>query len=131
VVSFTLRPLYLRGKSPRYLLNRRLGGPQSRSGRDGEVKILDSSGTRTPTPRSSSLLPVATPTALSRLLIYENAGCAREQDGAVTLNSTHKRGRCHADVKLLETDGTLDIVTDCKRRNLVFRPVISGHDQIL
>jgi hypothetical protein len=32
VVSFMPLPLYLRGKSPRYLLNR-LGGPQSRSGR--------------------------------------------------------------------------------------------------
>jgi hypothetical protein len=31
-----------------------LGGPQSRSGRFGEEKILDPTGTRTPTPRSSS-----------------------------------------------------------------------------
>jgi hypothetical protein len=30
VVSFTPRPLYLRGKSPRYPLDRRLGGPQRR-----------------------------------------------------------------------------------------------------
>jgi hypothetical protein len=30
VVSFTLRPLYSRGKSPRYALNRRLGWLQSR-----------------------------------------------------------------------------------------------------
>jgi len=29
VVSFTPRPLYRRGKSPRYPLDRRLGGPQS------------------------------------------------------------------------------------------------------
>jgi hypothetical protein len=36
-------------------LNRRLGGPQSRFGRYGEVKIVDPTGTRTPTPRSSSL----------------------------------------------------------------------------
>jgi hypothetical protein len=28
-----------RGKSPRYLLERRLDGPQSRSGRRGEVKM--------------------------------------------------------------------------------------------
>jgi hypothetical protein len=41
VVSFTSRPLYPRGKSPRYPLLRRLGGPQSRSGRRGEEKILD------------------------------------------------------------------------------------------
>jgi hypothetical protein len=31
VVSFTPRPLYTQGKSPWYLLDRRLGGPQSRS----------------------------------------------------------------------------------------------------
>jgi hypothetical protein len=35
-------------------LYRRLGGPQSRSGRHGEVKILDPTGTRTPTSQSSS-----------------------------------------------------------------------------
>jgi hypothetical protein len=33
VVSFTPRPLYPRGKSPRYPLDRRLGGPQGRSRR--------------------------------------------------------------------------------------------------
>jgi hypothetical protein len=38
VVSFTTRPLYPRGKSPRYP-DRRLRGPQSRSGR-GEEKIF-------------------------------------------------------------------------------------------
>jgi hypothetical protein len=40
VVSFTPRPLNSRGRSPRYPLDRRLGGPQSRSGRRGEEKIL-------------------------------------------------------------------------------------------
>jgi hypothetical protein len=55
VISFTPLPLYPRGKSPRYPLDRRLGGPQSRSGRRGEEKILDPPGTRAPTPRSSSL----------------------------------------------------------------------------
>jgi hypothetical protein len=43
-----------RGESRRYQLDRRLGGPQSRSGRRGEEKILEPTGTRTPTPRSSS-----------------------------------------------------------------------------
>jgi len=38
VVSFRLRLLYPRGKSPRCALSRRLGGPQSRSGRGGEEK---------------------------------------------------------------------------------------------
>jgi hypothetical protein len=37
VVSFTTRPLYAKGKSPRYPLDRRLGGPQSLSGRGGKV----------------------------------------------------------------------------------------------
>jgi hypothetical protein len=69
VVSFTPLPLYPRGKNPRYLLDRRLGGPQSRSGRHGEEKILDRIGTRTPTSRSSSPEPVAIPTTLSRLLL--------------------------------------------------------------
>jgi hypothetical protein len=49
VVSFTPRPLY-----PFY---RRLSGPQSRSGRRGEEKILDPTGTRTPDP--SVVRPVA------------------------------------------------------------------------
>jgi hypothetical protein len=38
VVIFTPRPLYSQRKSPRYPLDRRLGGPQSRSGRGGEDK---------------------------------------------------------------------------------------------
>jgi hypothetical protein len=38
VVSFTPQPLYPRGKRPWYPLDRRLGGPQSRSGRGGEEK---------------------------------------------------------------------------------------------
>jgi hypothetical protein len=40
VVSFTPLPLYPRGKSPRYPLDRRQSGPQSRSGRRGEQKNL-------------------------------------------------------------------------------------------
>jgi hypothetical protein len=37
-VSFTPRPLYPQGKSPSYPLDRRLGGPQNRSGCGGEEK---------------------------------------------------------------------------------------------
>jgi hypothetical protein len=54
VVNFTPRPPYPRGKIPRYPFHRMLGGPQSRSGRHGEEKILYPTGTRTPTPWSSS-----------------------------------------------------------------------------
>jgi hypothetical protein len=61
VVSFTRRLLYLRERSPRYQLDRRLGGPQSRSERRGEEKFIDPTGTRTPTPPSSSPFPVAIP----------------------------------------------------------------------
>jgi hypothetical protein len=39
VVIFKPLPLYRRGKSPQYPLDRRLGGPHSRSGRRGEEKI--------------------------------------------------------------------------------------------
>jgi hypothetical protein len=45
VVSFTLLPLYPRGKSPRYPSHMRLGGPLCLSGRYGEVKIINSTGT--------------------------------------------------------------------------------------
>jgi hypothetical protein len=38
VVSFTIRPLYPQGKSLWYQLDRRLGEPQSRSGRGGDEK---------------------------------------------------------------------------------------------
>jgi hypothetical protein len=49
VVSFTPRPLY-----PGYPLDRRFSGPQSRSGRFGEEKIVDPTGTQNPTPQPSS-----------------------------------------------------------------------------
>jgi hypothetical protein len=48
VVSFTPRPLYPRGKSRQYLLDRRLGGSQSRSGRCGEEKNLAPARNKTP-----------------------------------------------------------------------------------
>jgi hypothetical protein len=39
VVSFTSWPLYSRGKSPQYQLDRRLGGPHSRSGHCGDTSL--------------------------------------------------------------------------------------------
>jgi hypothetical protein len=47
VVGFTPRPLYPHEKNPRYPLDRRLGGPQSRSGHSGEDKIPSPAGNRT------------------------------------------------------------------------------------
>jgi hypothetical protein len=41
-------------RTPWYPLDRRLGGPQSWSGRRGEENTLHPTGTRIPTPRSSS-----------------------------------------------------------------------------
>jgi hypothetical protein len=38
MVSFTSRPLHPQGTNPQYLLDRRLGGPQSWSGRGGGEK---------------------------------------------------------------------------------------------
>jgi hypothetical protein len=63
VVSFTPRSLYTRGTSPPYPLDRRLVGTQNLPGK-GENPAH--TRTRTPTPRSSSLLPVAIQTALTR-----------------------------------------------------------------
>jgi hypothetical protein len=48
VVSFKPLPLYPQAKSTRYTLDRRLGGPQYRSGRRGEKKNFDTTGMRTP-----------------------------------------------------------------------------------
>jgi hypothetical protein len=47
VFSFTPRPLYPRGKSPRYPLHRGLGGHQNRSGQREEETRTPDSGTRT------------------------------------------------------------------------------------
>jgi hypothetical protein len=54
-----------------YPLDGRLGGPKSRSGRYGEKKILDPTGTRTPTPRSSRGEVV-------KVLCYKPEGCGFE-----------------------------------------------------
>jgi hypothetical protein len=62
------------GKGPRYPFYRRLGGPQSRSGRYGEAKIFNPTGTRTPAPpgrpaRSQSLYRLSYPG--SQLLLLQ------------------------------------------------------------
>jgi hypothetical protein len=59
VVSFTPLPLYSQRNFLRYPLDRRLGGPQSRSGRFGDEKNLSMQGIET---GPSSSYPVAIPT---------------------------------------------------------------------
>jgi hypothetical protein len=68
-VSFMPRPIYPQGNSPQYLLDRRLGGPQSRSGCGTETKNFQPPPEIEP--RSSSPWPVAIPTELSRLRTNE------------------------------------------------------------
>jgi hypothetical protein len=69
VVSFTPLPLYTRERAPPYPFYSRLGGPQSRSERYGEVKIFYPTGTRDPAPpgrpaRSQSLYRLSYPGVL-------------------------------------------------------------------
>jgi hypothetical protein len=66
VVSFTPRPFYFQRKSPCYPLDRRLGGPQSLSGRGGEEKNSQPLPTFEP-PIIQPLVQCCT-TELSRLL---------------------------------------------------------------
>jgi hypothetical protein len=67
VVSFTPQLIYPQGKSPWYPLDRRLGGPQNRSGRAGEEK----NSQPLPGLEPQIIQPVAQryTTELSRLLI--------------------------------------------------------------
>jgi hypothetical protein len=84
VVSFTTWQLYPRRKNPQYPLDRRLGGPQSRSGRRGEKKILTLPGLELRTLGRPARNPVAVSNALSRLLTKVNifTRAVREQLGA-------------------------------------------------
>jgi hypothetical protein len=68
VVSFKLRPLYSRGNHTWYPLIRRLGGPQSRSGRCGEEKNFVPAENRTPA-RSESLYRLRLCTVLFIILL--------------------------------------------------------------
>jgi hypothetical protein len=68
----------LPGKNRQYPLDRRLGGPQSQSGRRGEEKILDPTATPNSTPTSSSPQPVAIPTAL--LPSWHNAWLMKQRE---------------------------------------------------
>jgi hypothetical protein len=58
-----------RGESPQYPLYRRFCGPQSQSGRRGEEKILELSGTRTPA-RSQPLYRLRHPGSLDNVVTH-------------------------------------------------------------
>jgi hypothetical protein len=88
VVSFTPLPRYPRGKSPRFPLDGRLGGPQSRSGRCWEEKILDPTGTRTPDPLSrpacsQSLYRLRYPGSLDSVLFCSKCCCILYHDFSI------------------------------------------------
>jgi hypothetical protein len=79
MVSFTSQPLYPQRNKLRYPLDRRLGGPQSRSGLGVKEKNSQPpAGNRTTIIRSSSAQPVAIPTELSRLFINWVNGIERK-----------------------------------------------------
>jgi hypothetical protein len=87
VVSYTPRPLYLRGKWPRYPLDRRLDGPQNRPGRCGEEKNL-----ALPKNQTRVLQPVALRytewTILTTLLQCQNFAGLRGVAGTWNLSNT-------------------------------------------
>jgi hypothetical protein len=73
LVSFTPRLLYFRGKNSPVSIGQKAGLSQSRAGGCGEENIFYLTGTRTPTHRSSSPLPVAVPTALLDIFKHSTA----------------------------------------------------------
>jgi hypothetical protein len=87
VVSFTPLPLYPGGESPRYPLDRWLGGPQSQSGRRGEKKIVDPTGTRTPISVVQSVASRYIDYAIPLLRTVCNTGiyCSSDKVGTVYL----------------------------------------------
>jgi hypothetical protein len=62
-------PLYPRGKRPRFPLDQRLDGPQSRSGRCGEEKILNCQDSHTDRP-ASRYTDWVKPSYWTRCLLY-------------------------------------------------------------
>jgi hypothetical protein len=68
VLSFTPRPLFSRSQNPRYPLDRRLGGPQSRSGRGDEERKSHNYPRRESNPDRPARSIVSVLTELFRLL---------------------------------------------------------------
>jgi hypothetical protein len=74
-VNFTPLQMYPRENSPPYPWDRRLDGHQSRSGRYGEVIILDPTTNRSPIPWPYSPYPVPIPSTLQRRWIELKKAC--------------------------------------------------------
>jgi hypothetical protein len=79
-----------------------MGGPQSRSGRRGEEKILDPTGTGTPTSRPSSPYAVAIPTpnicCISSIFSSVATDAKREMPKNMWLQKLELRLLCGASV---------------------------------
>jgi hypothetical protein len=90
VVSFTPRPLNTRECNPRYTSNRRLSGPQSRSGRGGEEK--NSSPSRESNLEHSARSIITTLTELSKVKLSLCFNWAPRHEGVLgdwRYSSTH------------------------------------------
>jgi hypothetical protein len=82
------RPLYPWGKWCRYPLDRRVSGPQSRSGGCGEEKILACTGIRTPDPRSYT--DCAMPAPIQRGVVHCKSTDVPKNMLSPSLASTNK-----------------------------------------
>jgi hypothetical protein len=85
MVSFTPLPFYLWGKGPQYLLDRRLGGLQCRSGRCGEDRKLTLAENRT-----SILRPSRPPLVLYQLNSIQKIKSVAQCNSNFTHHSTNK-----------------------------------------
>jgi hypothetical protein len=113
VFSFTYSSLYPQGKTPRCPLNRRLGGPQYRSGRRAEERILDPTGAQTPIPLLSIPYPVAVPATLFLLM-----GVTHRNKRNIKIVLQFILFACH-----------ISLICKCYERNTRFR--LSHHTPIL
>jgi hypothetical protein len=83
------RPLYPQGKRPQYSFHRRLGGPQSRSGRGGEeTKIAVSTEIRK---------PVVQPRSQSNYTLFPSHKSCKSW-GFLRFNSALHFGHCRSDI---------------------------------
>jgi hypothetical protein len=121
VVSFKPRPLlYPRGKSPLYPLDRRLGGPQSRSGRCEDEKNLAVLGIE---PWPSSYTDWATPTPYTRIIFIIITSKTALFEPQPSLEDSTK-----FDLVLTSLDFTTVIFLQSKVVNLAFNPQPGGPD---